>query len=118
MVPFTNQFIYNSQIQDDDELYFSVSSCTHENVKVNFKKDYIGGINFHIGLARAISDSGYTQANRFLSFSKTRKNCWSKLYNDGIGYFNDMCDELNKARKQVCITDWWMTPYFMLKRDL
>lgn len=29
-----------------------------------------------------------------------------------------MCDELNKARKQVCITDWWMTPYFMLKRDL
>lgn len=29
MVPFTNQFIFDSQIEDDDELYFSVSSCTH-----------------------------------------------------------------------------------------
>lgn len=38
------------------------------------------------------------------------------MYNDGEFYFSDLCDELNKARKQVCITDWWMTPYFLLKR--
>ena len=120
MVPFTNQFIFGSQIEDDDELYFSVSSCTHQNVKVSFKKDYIGGINFHIGLSKAIKESGYTatKGNRFGSFSKPRKNCWTKLYNDGVGYFDDLCDELNAARKQVLITDWWMTPYFVLKRDL
>lgn len=27
-----------------------------------------------------------------------------------------MCDELNKARHQVLITDWWLTPFFLLKR--
>lgn len=62
-------------------------------------------------------ESGNMNANRFESFSRTRQNCWVKLYNDGQGYFSDLCDELNKARKQVCITDWWMTPYFLLKRD-
>lgn len=53
MIPFTNQFIVNSDI-DDDEIYFMISSCSHENVEVNFKKDYIGGIDFIIGLSRAI----------------------------------------------------------------
>jgi hypothetical protein len=44
MIPFTNQFIVNSDI-DDDEIYFMISSCSHEN---------IGGIDFIIGLSMAI----------------------------------------------------------------
>jgi len=76
-------------------------------------------LNFYIGTKRAIRSSGYLndQPNRFHSFSAMRLNCWTKLYNDGHEYFSDLYEELKKAKKHVCITDWWMTPYFVLKRD-
>jgi phospholipase D1/2 len=35
---------------------------------------------------------------------------------DGCDYFSDLCDALLKAEKNVFITDWMMTPYFLLKR--
>ena len=106
--------------------------------------DYIAGINFHLGVKQALNLSrptldesevrqelitgilGTTQnqssqakkhvENRFNSFARPRKNCATKLYNDGKWYFSDLCDELRKARSEVLITDWWMTPYFLLKR--
>lgn len=59
MVPFTNQFQCNSNIESDDDMYFEISSCTHENIKVNLKKNYIGGLNFYIGTKRAIKVAGY-----------------------------------------------------------
>lgn len=100
-------------------MYFEISSCTHENIKVNLKKDYVGGLNFYIGTKRAVKVGGYvnSKSNRFSSFSPVRKKCWTKLYNDGAGYFSDLCDQLLKAKKHVCITDWWMSPYVLLKRE-
>jgi phospholipase D1/2 len=38
------------------------------------------------------------------------------MYNDGCGYFEDLYAELMKAERQVCITGWMITPYFLLKR--
>mgnify|MGYP006372071135 CR=1 FL=1 len=67
MVPFTNQFLCNCIFEDDDDMYFEISSCTHENIKVNLKKDYVGGLNFYIGTKRAIKAAGYfnSKSNRF-----------------------------------------------------
>lgn len=45
-----------------------------------------------------------------------RDNSNCKLYSDGCGYYEDMYNELIKAEKQVCITGWMLTPYFLLKR--
>ena len=95
---------------------FHLSSCRHEGLEVDFKGDYLAGANFYSGLVKALKASDLFTPNRFESFSQIRKNCWSRMYNDGEFYFSDLCDELNKARKQVCITDWWLTPYFLLKR--
>lgn len=67
-------------------------------------------------MKKALNDSNILKPQRFLSYSRPRKNCGVKLYNDGFEYFADLCDELEKARLQVCITDWWLTPYFLLKR--
>lgn len=38
------------------------------------------------------------------------------MYNDGCGYYEDLYAQLLKAEKQVCITGWMITPYFLLKR--
>jgi phospholipase D1/2 len=38
------------------------------------------------------------------------------MYNDGCGYFEDMYACMMNAKFQICITDWMMTPYFLLRR--
>ena len=76
----------------------------------------MGAINFFNGLHQALINSGLFTRHRFGSFSQVREKCWSKIYVDGEDYFKDLCNELNKARKEVCITDWWITPFFLLKR--
>ena len=38
------------------------------------------------------------------------------MYVDGCGYFEDMYAALMNAKKQICITDWMLTPYFLLRR--
>ena len=64
----------------------------------------------------ALKECGYADQHRFSSFATIRENCAIKLYNDGIGYYSDLYEELMKATKQVCITGWMITPYFLLKR--
>ena len=53
---------------------------------------------------------------RFDSYAQVRDHSNCKMYNDGAGYYEDMFNELMKAEKQVCITGWMISPYFMLKR--
>ena len=118
MIPFTNQFKCKPSITPNPESYlsFAIDSCAHEKVNIHFYKDYAKGINFALALRMALRESSYNQPHRFHSFAQKRKNCASKLYNDGVGYFSDMYDELMKAHKEVCITGWMITPYFLLKR--
>lgn len=117
MIPFTNQFHFEVEAEADDDIVLTVQSCAHEHLKSNFKKNYIGAVNFYIGFKKALREAEvFDKVRRFTSFSKRRQNCWAKLYNDGHDYFKDMCEELNQARHQVLITDWWLTPFFLLKR--
>lgn len=38
------------------------------------------------------------------------------MYVDGCGYFEDMYECMMNAKTQICITDWMLTPYFLLRR--
>ena len=64
----------------------------------------------------ALIESSYSTPHRFSSYSPRRKNCASKLYNDGAEYYEDLYQQLKSAKWQVCITGWMITPYFLLKR--
>ena len=89
MIPFTNQLQCKPTIssQPESHLSFTVNSCTHEEVKIHFYKDYAKALNFIIGLRMALKESSYNEIHRFESFAQKRKNCASRLYNDGAGYF-------------------------------
>lgn len=93
-----------------------VQSCAHEQMVINFYKDYTKIINFSVGLNMALQESFYSDNHRFDSYSPRRENCATKLYNDGAGYYSDLYDTLKSAKWQVCITGWMITPYFLLKR--
>ena len=55
MVPFTNQFKCDYNIEGGDkDLTFSVKSCVHQGLSANFKNDYLAGMNFYSGLQQAL----------------------------------------------------------------
>ena len=93
MVPFTRNFKFDIETQTDKDVVMTTQTFQHESLKINFKKNYLGAVNFYAGFQRALTDAEvYEHNRRFDSFSRRRKNCWALPYNDGIGYFSDMCD--------------------------
>ena len=116
MIPFTSQLNITLTIDKEGYLTYTISSCAHEQMVINLYKDYVKAINLDIGLRMALKDSSYNTPHRFQSFSPRRQNCASKLYNDGAEYYEDLYHQLMSAKRQVCITGWMITPYFMLKR--
>lgn len=118
MIPFTNQLECKAEMTKapDSYLSFYLNSCYHEKVDINFYKDYTNAVNFAIGLNMALKENHYSTSHRFDSYSVPRDNCASKMYNDGVGYFEDLYHELSRAQYQVCITGWMITPYFLLMR--
>lgn len=52
------------------------------------------------------------------SFAPERPNNHVKIYADGHDYYYDLYDQLNSAKSQVFITDWWMTPELYLRRPV
>ena len=72
--------------------------------------DWIGEIQ------KAAKASPYTKINRFLSFAPNREaNHYCKWFVDSDGYFGDLHDTLLQAKKEVFITDWWLSPEINLK---
>ena len=71
---------------------------------------------FVTAMREALESSPLTKEHPFGSFSPVRNNCSTVFYADGEGYFKDLYTELKNAKKYVYITDWMITPYFMLVR--
>lgn len=118
MIPFTNQLEGKASISPAPQSYLSflLTSGNHEKVDVNFYKDYTNGVNFALGMRMALLENDYASQHRFESYALPRENCASVLYNDGVGYYEDLYQALIRANYQVCITGWMITPYFLLRR--
>ena len=54
MILFTNQFEFDTKIQSNKHMVFELSSCLHEALAVDVEEDYLGGINFYLGLKQAM----------------------------------------------------------------
>ncbi|XP_066514900.1 phospholipase D2 [Hoplias malabaricus] len=58
----------------------------------------------------------FLQMHRFDGFAPPRPNSFTKWYVNGSGYFSDLADALEKAKEEIFITDWWLSPEVFLKR--
>ncbi|KAI5089509.1 phospholipase D2 isoform X1, partial [Silurus meridionalis] len=58
----------------------------------------------------------FLQTHRFGSFAPPRPDSLTKWYVNGSGYFSDLADALEKAKEEIFITDWWLSPEVYLKR--
>ncbi|XP_017555857.1 phospholipase D2 [Pygocentrus nattereri] len=58
----------------------------------------------------------FLQMHRFDGFAPQRPHTFTKWYVNGSGYFSDVADALEKAKEEIFITDWWLSPEVFLKR--
>ena len=53
--------------------------------------------------------------NRFHSFAPVRNHIGCKYYICGKDYFSDLVDEMLRAKEEIYIADWFLTPKLFLK---
>ncbi|XP_013862151.1 phospholipase D1 [Austrofundulus limnaeus] len=65
---------------------------------------------------RLAESCDFLKVQRFGGFAPPRENTLTKWYVNGSGYFADLADALEKAKEEIFITDWWLSPEVFLKR--
>ncbi|KAM9989731.1 hypothetical protein ACTFIY_005778 [Dictyostelium cf. discoideum] len=68
--------------------------------------NWVNAIRFH-------SRQGF----RFQSFSKVRTNISVEWFINGSSYYNELAETIRRAKHEIFITGWWVSPYVYLQRD-
>ncbi|XP_067325735.1 phospholipase D2 [Anolis sagrei] len=58
----------------------------------------------------------FLRLHRHDSFSPLRKETPARWFVNGDGYFAAVADALTRAKEEIFITDWWLSPEIYLKR--
>ncbi|XP_052810030.1 phospholipase D1-like isoform X3 [Mya arenaria] len=53
---------------------------------------------------------------RYGSYAPVRENSYARWFVDGASYFEAVAEALEKAKEEIFITDWWLSPEIYLKR--
>lgn len=69
-------------------------------------------------LALSIMKSPYCKLLRYRSFCPISEQNHAKSYINASQYYTDVCDDLEKAKHEIYITDWWMSPEVYLRRPI
>ncbi|KAK7486606.1 hypothetical protein BaRGS_00022131 [Batillaria attramentaria] len=62
--------------------------------------------------------SEFTRPKRFASFAPDRENSYARWFVDARSYFEAVAEALEKAKEEIYITDWWLSPEIYLKRPI
>ncbi|KAL5010637.1 hypothetical protein ScPMuIL_012942 [Solemya velum] len=60
----------------------------------------------------------FTEENRYGSYAPVREDSYVRWFVDGSSYFEAVADALEKAKEEIFITDWWLSPEIYLKRPM
>ncbi|XP_071112498.1 phospholipase D1-like isoform X2 [Haliotis cracherodii] len=60
----------------------------------------------------------YTQVNRFKSYAPHREDSYARWFVDASSYFEAVADALEKAKEEIFIADWWLSPEIYMKRPM
>jgi len=68
-------------------------------------------------ILKAAKASPYTKIHRYLSYAPVRgPTNFCKWFVDSDGYFEELYNCLLQAKREVFITDWWLSPEISLKK--
>jgi phospholipase D1/2 len=116
MVPFSFHFSIVYGLRDTGFQHGIVLNSCQRTLQL-IADHVFSFVSFIHAVKKSLADNHYLEVNRYGSFASVRENCDAKAYVDGEEYFGDIYHELQRARKEVFITDWMLTPFFMLVRN-
>ncbi|GCB82302.1 hypothetical protein scyTo_0022648, partial [Scyliorhinus torazame] len=58
----------------------------------------------------------FLMEHRFDSFVPARHDIQARWFVNGSAYFSALADALEKAKEEIFIADWWLSPEIHLKR--
>jgi phospholipase D1/2 len=70
------------------------------------------------GLIDSVSQSPYCKINRYTSFCPISSNNNTKAYINANQYYEDVANDMERAKHEIYITDWWMSPEVYLRRPI
>jgi len=116
VVLFDHSFKMEHGENPEDGIKKGVSIIT-PNRRLNLKaRKIFKALDWGDALRKAVKASPYTNVNQYESFAPVRElTNYCKWYVDAQGYFEELYNCLMKAKKEVFITDWWLSPEIYLK---
>lgn len=60
----------------------------------------------------------FTQPNAHHSFAPQRTNVKAAWFVDGADYMEAVAEAIDKAKEEVFIADWWLSPEIYMKRPV
>ncbi|KAL7675084.1 hypothetical protein ACOME3_001353 [Neoechinorhynchus agilis] len=70
-------------------------------------------------IEEAMSHStSFLHKSRFNSFAPVRKSCRAKWFINGRDYMHTLADAIERAKEEIYITDWWLSPEIYLRRPM
>lgn len=90
----------------------------HRKLKLKAESylDYLGFVYY---LTKAFEGfSSGRQSNRYGSFAPVRENNYVEFLVDGEEYFRSVAEEISRAKYEVMIAGWWISPEFLLIRPI
>nr|CAG8433336.1 7954_t:CDS:10 [Entrophospora candida] len=73
-------------------------------------------VNYVTSIFQGEQKEGNGDCHRYGSFAKVRNNVHAKWYVDGKDYYYAVSEALSKAREEIFIEDWWLSPEVYLRR--
>ena len=92
-------------------------TSTHRRLKLK-ALDLFDWLQFIYYVKTGFNSCEYASINRFGSFAPIREKCLVNFLVDGEEYFSSVAMRLTEAKKEVFITDWWLSPQFYLVRPV
>lgn len=90
---------------------------TSRTLKMSFENSF-QLCDWIVALEDAIIANPYCKLNRFESFSPVRLSNKVNWYINARQYFRDISLELEAAKSEIFITDWWICPQIYLQRPV
>jgi phospholipase D1/2 len=115
MIPFSFHFSIEYGMRNTGYKFGIVLNSCQRNLQL-LTDDMYTFVLFIYSIKKSLSENHYLEINRYGSFARERENCEGKFYIDGEDYFRDIYEELLRAKKEIFITDWMITPYFLFIR--
>ncbi|CAD8140682.1 unnamed protein product [Paramecium pentaurelia] len=115
MILFDQSFQIHYGKKQTDQKYGIIFKNNTRNLLVRCYNEF-EFVDLVVQTQIVFNQSQSVKKNPFDSFSPIRNRNFAKYFIDGHNYFDQLRQDIEAAKEEIFITDWWLSPELYLKR--